>query len=280
MNSKLPSYFQLTRPINLILGVLSIFIGAFITGTIQPLANVLLACISGGLVMAGGYVINDYFDVEIDRANKPWRPLSSNQVKIQEAVIFSIILFVLGIFLSIFIHSIAFLVAVFTSLGLILYSAKLKRTVLLGNLAVSLFSALAFVYGALSVGRWRASLIPAGFAFLFHLGREIIKDVEDLSGDEACSAHTLPVRFGQKAAFVMATWVFAILIVFTFLPYLFGIYGKGYFWIVLIGVDLVLILTLVLIWSRPVGYNLARISMILKADMFVGLTAIYVGTPN
>ncbi|MFQ6116126.1 MAG: geranylgeranylglycerol-phosphate geranylgeranyltransferase, partial [bacterium] len=228
MNSKLTGYFQLTRPINLSLGAISIFIGAFITGTIQPFTKVLLACISGSLVMAGGNVINDYFDVDIDRLNKPWRPLSSNTVKVQDAVIFSIILFVLGIFLSIFIHSAAFVVVVLTSLGLILYSAKLKRTVLLGNLAVSLFSAMAFVYGALSVGRWRESLIPASFAFLFHLGREIIKDVEDRKADEACAAHTLPVRFGQKPAFVAATCVFVILIIFTFIPYLFGIYGKGY----------------------------------------------------
>lgn len=230
--------------------------------------------------MAGGNVINDYFDVDIDRLNKPWRPLSSNTVKVQDAVIFSIILFVLGIFLSIFIHSAAFVVVVLTSLGLILYSAKLKRTVLLGNLAVSLFSAMAFVYGALSVGRWRESLIPASFAFLFHLGREIIKDVEDRKADEACAAHTLPVRFGQKPAFVAATCVFVILIIFTFIPYLFGIYGKGYFWIVLIGVDLVLILALFYMWFRPFSDNLARISMVLKADMFIGLMAIYVGNPN
>jgi geranylgeranylglycerol-phosphate geranylgeranyltransferase len=278
MNSKPTGFFRLARPLNLSLGVISIFIGAFVTGTIQPLTNLLLACISGGLVMAGGNVINDYFDIDIDRLDKPGRPLVSGKVKIKDAIIFSIILFVLGIFLSIFIHYFAFLIAVFISGGLILYGAKLKRTVLLGNLAVSLFSAMAFIYGALSVGRWRESLIPAGFAFLFHLGREIIKDVQDLKADEACSAHTLPVRFGEKVAFVTATCVFGILIIFTLIPYLLGIYGKGYFWTVLIGVDLVLIITLGWVWIRPLSGNLARTSMVLKADMFVGLLAIYIGT--
>ncbi len=230
--------------------------------------------------MAGGNAINDYFDVDIDRLNKPWRPLASDRVKVKEAMIFSIILFVLGIFLSIFIHPTASLVAILVSLGLVLYSARLKRTILIGNLAVSGFSAMAFVYGALSVGRWRESVIPAGFAFLFHLGREIIKDVEDAKADEACSVQTLPVRFGSKVAVVTATCVFGTLIFFTLVPYLFGIYGKGYLWTVLIGVDLVLVLTLAWVWYRPFGPNLSKVSVILKADMFVGLAAIYLGTLN
>lgn len=280
MNFSSKGYFALLRPINILIGAITIFVGAFMTGTIQPLEKVLLACVSGSLIMAAGNVINDYFDVEIDRINKPFRPLPSNQMDVKAALIFSIILFALGVFLSIFIISVAVAVAVFTSVGLFVYSAKLKRTVLLGNLAVSLFTAIAFIYGGISVGRWQGALIPAGFAFLFHLGREIIKDVEDQNADETSSAQTLPIRFGTTAALAVATVVFLSLILFTFIPYFLDIYNEAYFWTVFIGVDLVIVMILGMMWLRPVPGTLRLISAALKADMLVGLLAIYVGLPK
>ena len=68
--------------------------------------------------MAGGNVINDYFDVEIDRVNKPLRPLPSNTVRLSSVSGFAIILFALGVFLSIFIFPSAVFVVVITSIGL------------------------------------------------------------------------------------------------------------------------------------------------------------------
>lgn len=277
MNSKLKAYFAIIRPINLKLCALSIFVGAVISGSLHPLHKALLACLSGVFIMAGGNVINDYYDVKIDRINKPQRPLPQELLKAHEALKFSIILFVLGIFLSIFINLSALSLVLFTSTGLILYSSRMKNSVLLGNLLVSLFSALAFIYGGLAVGRWRQALIPAGFAFLFHLGREIIKDVEDQKADAAYSTKTLAIRFGQKVALGSATLVYSLLIVVTILPYVLDIYGKGYFWIVLLGVDLVIILGVGYIWARPFPQTFSRVSMVLKVDMFVGLMAIYVG---
>lgn len=278
MNFSVRGYIGITRPLNIFIGVLAIFMGAFITGTIQPLQNLVLACLSGALIMAGGNVINDYFDVDIDRMNKPFRPIPSNIVNREDAYKFAIILFVLGNFLSIFIIWTSFSLAVFASAGLFLYSWSLKRTILWGNIAVSLFSALAFVYGGLSVGRWQNALIPAGFAFLFHLGREIIKDVEDQAADEANSLKTLPIRFGSKVALLVASGVLGFLIVLTIVPYVLNIYGRTYFTVVLLGVDLVIIVILYLMWVYPYPQYLRRISLVLKADMFVGLLAIYLGT--
>ncbi len=280
MNFNLKGYFILVRPVNIFIGALTVFVGAVITGTIHPLEKVVLACISGSLIMAGGNVINDYFDLEIDRVNKPFRPLPSNIVTAKGVLSFAIILFALGVFLSIFIFPVAVFVAVITSIGLFFYSAKLKQTVFFGNIAVSLFSALAFIYGGIAVGRWQEALVPAGFAFLFHLGREIIKDIEDQSADKTVSAETLPLRFGTKTALKVTTVVFSSLILFTFIPYIFGIYGELYFWVVLVGVDLVIVSSLGFMWKHPSTQNLRRISAVLKADMPVGLLAIYLGLPN
>lgn len=255
-------------------------VGASLSGTIHPLGKIVLACVSGSLIMAGGNAINDYFDVEIDRVNKPFRPLPSSVLAAKGALSFAIILFALGVFLSIFIFPSAILVAVITSIGLFFYSAKLKQTVFLGNIAVSLFSASAFIYGGIAVGRWQEALVPAGFAFLFHLGREIIKDIEDQSADKTVSAQTLPLKFGTKTALKVTTVIFSSLILFTFFPYIFGVYGEAYFWVVLIGVDLVIVFALWFMWKHPSAETLRRISATLKADMPVGLFAIYLGLPN
>lgn len=274
------SYVIIIRPLNVLLGMLAIFLGAFLTGTTAPLPNVILACLSGGLIMAGGNIINDYFDVEIDRINKPFRPLPAGQMARSTALKFSTILFTFGIFLSIFVQIFSFLIASLTAFALVIYSARLKRTVLFGNVVVSLLSALAFVYGALAVDLVERSWIPASFAFLFHLGREIIKDVEDRAADSQARAQTLPIRFGERSALLMATMVFFILIAFTFFPYIFNIYGEGYFWTVLLGVDLVIALTLAVMWSNPEPNMLRRVSAVLKADIFVGLLALYLGQAN
>ncbi len=267
----------LTRPVNALISFLSIMIGAAVTGTLEPLQKVLLAAFSGALVGSAGNAINDYYDVDIDRVNKPHRPIPSGRVSRPGALVFALILFAAGVGLSFFVRAEAVWVALGATLLLIAYSAWLKRTVLLGNLTVSTVTGAAFIYGGLAVGRVRAALIPAGFSFLFHLGREIVKDVEDLKGDRQAKAVTLPVVHGVRAAQWAVTLVFSLLIVATWLPYVFGIYNTVYFWIVVLGVDSVLVYAIVAFWWDVRPRRLAFLSNLLKVDMLVGLLAIYLG---
>jgi geranylgeranylglycerol-phosphate geranylgeranyltransferase len=273
----LSGFIALTRPVNGLISFLSIGMGALVTGTLEPGSKVLLAAFSGTLVGSAGNAINDYCDVEIDRINKPRRPIPSGRVSREQALYFAMALFASGVGLAVGIGLEAILLAVGASLLLVAYSFWLKRTVLWGNLTVSTVTAAAFVYGGMAVGRIRAALIPAGFAFLFHLGREIVKDVEDLRGDSHVRARTLPVLFGVRAAQWGVTLVFALLIVATSLPYLYGIYSQRYFWIVLFGVDTVLLYCIIAFWRDVRPKRLAFMSNLLKADMLVGLLAIYLG---
>lgn len=271
------SHVVLTRPLNVLIGGLSIFVGALVTGTVQPLRHVLVACLSGSLVAAGANTINDFFDVEIDRRNKPYRPLPAGRVSRQSAWVQAIVLLVLGSVLGAAIGILPLAVAASTAALLYLYSWRLKRTPLWGNLAVSVATALAFVYGGLAVGRPGAALIPACFAFLFHLGREIIKDVEDMEGDRQEGAATLPIRYGARCALGLATAVYGLVIAATLLPYLAGVYNRAYLMVVLSGVDTVVAYVVLQMWRRPEKLMLHRLSELLKADMFVGLLAIYLG---
>ncbi|MBD3287997.1 hypothetical protein GF337_04265 [candidate division KSB1 bacterium] len=274
---KINAFFILTRPLNVLIAGLSILVGSFIAGSLSPLVNVIFALISGSLIAAGANSINDFFDVNIDRINKPYRPITAGLITKSEAYIFSMLLFLLGAGLGWFINARAFAIALFACVMLYLYSAKLKRTVLWGNLTVSLMTAFAFIYGGIAVDLLDKAIIPAVFAFLFHFGREIIKDVEDLAGDSADNARTLPVIHGRKAAFIITTIIYVILIIVTILPYLFHIFGEAYLIVVFFGVDLLVIYVLFSMWKNPAPANLGRLSTLLKLDMMVGLISIYVG---
>lgn len=274
----LKGYILLTRPLNCVIAFISIFIGGFVTGTIHPLGKLLLAALSGTLVAAAANAVNDVFDLAIDRINKPNRPLPSGMVTSKAAYRYAVILFVLGMACGALIHWQGLLVAVCSSILLYLYSARLKRTVLWGNLTVAFISGLAFVYGGLAVGRTLQALVVGGFALFYHLAREIIKDAEDVEGDAKDGAVTLPIRYGVKSALLVATCVMLLLIGLTLIPYYLSIFSVSYLWVVVLGVDAFLMFVIISMWRDSDPKNLGRLALLMKFNMFVGLIAVYVGS--
>jgi geranylgeranylglycerol-phosphate geranylgeranyltransferase len=256
---------------------MSIFLAAFICGELSPPMNVLLACLSGALITSAANAINDVFDIAIDRINKPQRPLPSGIVSVTGGWVFSMSCFAAGIALSWQINIQAFIIAAIICVLLFLYSAKFKRTVLAGNFIVSLATGMAFIYGGVAIGRVANAVVPATFAFLMHLGREIVKDMEDVRGDRANNALTLPVRYGLRAAKWTAIAVFAALFFATMIPFLLGMYGIYYLVIVMLGVNTVIAYSAVSLCRKTTGGNYRFLSALLKADMLMGLLAIYAG---
>lgn len=273
---KVLSYLRLTRPQNNLITALSVLIGASVSGDVESWGKVLFACLSAFLISAGGNSVNDFFDLEIDRVNKPYRPLPRGEIARSSALVFSILLFLLGILASLWVKPLSILVASVAWGLLVLYSSVLKKRFLWGNLTVSLASALAFFYGGIATDDFRLSLIPAAFALLFHLGREILKDVEDVKGDSSFGASTLPIALGVKFSLSICTLVFSSLIVLTVLPYVLAIFSFLYL-ILVLGADLVVVYVIRSMWSDHSSANLHRLSNILKADMVLGLAAVYLG---
>ena len=273
--NKLASYLELTRPLNNFITIFAVFMGAWIAGLSGYMDKLFFALLSACLISAGGYAINDYFDLEIDKINKPARPLPSGKVTAKSALVYSFILFLIGICISLLIKNIAFILAVTAAVLLILYSFKLKRTPLFGNLVVSLVCGLAFIYGGLVGRNVIFSLIPAGFAFLFHLGREILKDIEDLKGDISSGAQTLPAVSGINISLLLATIVFSVLILLTLVPYYFKLFPLLYLILVLV-MDLFLVYVIFSMWRDQSKKNLGMLSRLLKLGMLLGLAAIFV----
>jgi geranylgeranylglycerol-phosphate geranylgeranyltransferase len=275
--TKIFSYIRLTRPQNNFITALSVFVGATITGDLESWVKVFFACFSAFFISAGGNSINDFYDREIDRINKPYRPLPKGEISPSSVLPFSFFLFSSGVLLSLWVKPLSILLA-FVACGLLIfYSSNLKRTLLWGNLTVSFVSALAFVYGGIASKDFRLSLIPAAFALLFHLGREILKDVEDRKGDSSCGASTLPIQLGVSFSLSICTLVFSFLVILTVFPYIFHIFSLFYLLVVILGVDLVAVYVIWSMWHNHSSSNLHRLNNILKVDMLLGLVAIYMG---
>jgi geranylgeranylglycerol-phosphate geranylgeranyltransferase len=271
-------FIRLARPINVLIAVASIFLATFISKRLEPMANVILACLAGALVTAGANAINDYFDLEIDRINKPKRPLPSGQITPTQTLIFAWSLLCLGLLTSVMINFLAASICFFSVILLYFYSAIFKRVAFWGNWIVSIVTGSAFIYGSAAVGKWQAGVFPAVFAFFMHWGREIVKDMQDVKGDAAQQAKTLPILYGMEVAKRLVSIVFVILMLITWLPFLLNFYSEIYIIIVLIGIYPILILTIYMLYKHPTSRALGYMSGWLKADMVIGLGAILLGS--
>jgi len=193
------------------------------------------------LITGAGNAINDVYDVEIDQINRPTRPIPSGRITVRRSILTSLVLFLMGIVISLYISvEVGFLgclvLALFNSGLLVEYARRLKRTALCGNLSVAYLTASTFLYGGAMVGYSALEnvLVLVLLAFLATLARELIKDVEDVRGDRALGASTLPIIAGKRWAVGIALACIVLGVCLSPLPMLelFGGLGKEYLWLV------------------------------------------------
>ena len=276
----LVTYVELARPLNGAIAFISTWLGGIfaIGNTLNSFSNVKLLYISIAslLLLSAGNAINDYCDYNIDRHNKPNRPIPSGRIRRKNALIFAITLIILGISLCMFVNLYAVYVTVLVSMFLVGYALILKRTPVLGNLVVGILTSLTFISGGIAVGSVRSTIIPAIFAFLFTTAREIVKDLEDIEGDKRENVKTL-ANLNPRLAIIMALSFMSAVIIFSPMPYLFGLYPWQYLVTILLGVDLVLICLGIQLVKNGSKNGYADIQRWMKWDIFVGLGAIYLG---
>jgi geranylgeranylglycerol-phosphate geranylgeranyltransferase len=188
---------DLTRPVNAVAAGLGAPVGYLVaTGTLTP--EVLFLVAGAGLITAAGNAINDYFDAGIDRINRPDRPIPSGRVSSRAALVLSASLFIAGILACIPAGTLCLAIALVNAPLLVLYAARLKRIPLAGNLTVAYLSGSLFLFGGALAGTGGAVRTLPLFliTFLAMMAREILKGAEDLEGDRAFGAVTLPALVG------------------------------------------------------------------------------------
>ena len=267
---KIKAGLEVVRPINGIIAAVSVIIGAVLTkcGLTQ---SVWLAALSCFLITGGGNSINDMVDKDIDRINKPERPIPSGRLSGKAAGIISIALFIAGVSIAGLVSFWLIEMAILVTVLLLLYSFSLKRRGFRGNIAVAFLGGLPFIYGGIAAEFITPTIIPFFFAFLFHLLRELIKDIEDIDGDRGY-AQTYPIVYGIKRARRLMNVLTVILILYTLFPYLAGIYGLPYLISVVILVDIPLVVLLSLIKRDRISFTLT--SRILKTCMLGALCSL------
>jgi 4-hydroxybenzoate polyprenyltransferase len=168
-------------------------------------------------IAAAGYIINDYFDIKIDIVNKPERVVVGRYLKRRWAMGAHQVLNVVGAALGLLLGIWVFLVNVFSITLLWFYSERYKRAPFIGNLIVSLLTGFSLLILTLNYpANRRLVLIYAVFSFFISLIREIVKDMEDIRGDEAHGCRTLPIVWG-----IRRTKYFLYGIIFVFVTTLF-----------------------------------------------------------
>jgi geranylgeranylglycerol-phosphate geranylgeranyltransferase len=276
-SERLTAVVQLIRPGNSVFAACAIGIAAVLFGLdADRWVEIIAAGLVGGFIAAGANAVNDYFDLEIDAVNRPERPLPRGALERPHALIVWGVTSACGISLNVFLHWDAFLISLAAVLLLLAYSAWLKRLMVVGNILVALMTGTAFLYAGVVAGHPEKGVVPASFAFLVNLARELVKDAEDLVGDRAHDARTLAVVAGPRAALLGAAGVLVVLMAGTFLPYAARFYGTAYL-VLIIPVDLVLAAAAVMAVRRPDRTRLSLTSRLLKLAMVLGLFAIVAG---
>ena len=284
--SQLIAFLLLPRPLNALITALSVGVGLWTANAPPTWESGVLAALSAALINGAGNAFNDLFDIDIDRINRPDRPLPSGRVSPFAAGIQTLLLTLAGCLLGFWLSAWHGSIALGVALLLSLYSIFLKNSLLWGNVVVAFVGALAFPYGALAAGDLGRSWIPGLFAFLFHIGREIVKDIEDVAGDRLRGEHTLPLRWGRTRAGWIAAAIYLLLLAIAWIPYVAGLYGAAYA-LALVPVSVLVIYVLVQLHSHharlghrakiAAGCNDHRLGHLLKIGMFLGLLAVLLG---
>ena len=183
-------------------------------------------------IAAAGYIINDYFDINIDEVNKPQRMVVDKIIHRRWAIAWHFILSTIGIICTVIALPILqkwyLILANIVCVALLwLYSTNFKKNLLIGNIVIAVLTgwtiliiffskiSLADAFGNEDIAEhkfFRIGFLYAGFAFISTLVREAIKDMEDREGDEKYGCRTMPIVWGMNASKVyVAVWLVALI---------------------------------------------------------------------
>ena len=191
-------------------------------------------------------------------------------------MIFSLSMFLFGIFFALFLNQTSFILSVVIALPLIIfYSVFFKSSPVFGNLIVSLIISIAFFFIAAINNNFKSIVSISLLGFLFTFAREFIKDIADYEGDKASKINTFPVLYGIKKSIKIAILILISLIFSLITPYFFQIFSIKYLFITIFGICIPIFGIIISFIKYPNLSTFKKSSLILKLLFLVGLLAIY-----
>jgi geranylgeranylglycerol-phosphate geranylgeranyltransferase len=226
--SKAAGFVRLIRPLNCAMMGFAVFVGAVLVDpqlVVDHWVCLVYGFFTGFTLCGAAMVINDFYDRAIDAINEPQRPIPSGTVKPNEALAFMGLLSAIGFALALAVSVLNFAVAVVSLVIVATYLTVGKKSGLPGNFLVSACVAIPFIYGSVTVSGTVGLnvLFFSSMAFLSNTGREITKGIVDTVGDRAEGVKTLAVRYGEKAAAVVAVFFYLSAVALTPITWFMGL---------------------------------------------------------
>ncbi|MEF8833112.1 MAG: UbiA family prenyltransferase [Candidatus Thermoplasmatota archaeon] len=260
------------RPLNCLISSFSILI---VMVTLLGIAFVsyqilLSTAIGMGVVFfftAAGNTLNDYMDRETDEINHPDRPIPSGEVSPKTALVYSSSMFGIGIILSFLLELwIPQIIVISAVVLMIAYETRFKREGLEGNLIISALTGMLFVFGGSIYGEFYLPTFLGLLAFLATVGREIVKDIQDLKGD--MNRNTFPMRVGPKKAEMTASGFIISAVILSPFPYILNLLSIYYLLVILVA-DAIFIYSLLLLKSAEKSQRFIKFAMIIALIAFL-----------
>jgi len=283
---KFKDAIEIARPINCLMGSLTVVIGLLNTRNNVSLdkltINIIIGVVSYIFLAASGNTINDIYDIEIDKINRPERPIPRGSISLKQAKKLYFLYLGIGIILS-YLNTLIFsltwiilvLVPFFGFIGWV-YAKWGKKSGFLGNIIVGVSFSIGLVYGAYL----NSEIIPPYILYFFItafsllVAREIIKGCEDIEGDKNQGVKTLAIKIGIKASRNISVLFALLAVVFFILPTFTNILNIFLF-IIFMVIGLIEVgYTIVLMFISDLKKeDLKKISLLLKIGMLLGLIA-------
>jgi geranylgeranylglycerol-phosphate geranylgeranyltransferase len=266
---------DLIRPVNCVMLGFAVVVGAFVSKppTIMAL-RLALGFFTGFFICAYSMAVNDIYDLEVDRVNRPDRPIPSGRIMVKQASRLSLVMLAVGLacsFLSL--NPLAVVIALAYAFISWLYNSKAKKTGLPGNLIVASSLAIPFIYGGtVSGGSIGGSLLlmMALTAFFSGVGREVVKSMADVEGDAKRRVNSLARANGLGFASGVGALFFLLAVLTSWVPLFTGLANQLYTYGVVIP-DVIFVCLAVAIAVRHDPRSAYRVKRVALAGMTAGL---------
>ena len=274
---KLMGFLRLTRPLNCLMMGFAVIVGASLVSTLNFTTNLLLGFVTAFSLTAASMVINDFYDREIDAINEPNRPIPRGDVSPKEALIFALVLSIIGLIAAFKTNLPSLIVAVIAWIISITYITEGKGTGLPGNFLVSATVVIPFIYGGLTVGQIETStLLFVAIAFLSNTGREVTKGIVDVEGDRSHKIRTIAVTYGERTAAVAAAVFSFLAVCLSPLPWLWGLVSDWFLPPVIL-TDIGMLVSSIMLLRNYSRKNAKRIKNLSLVWFTTGLLAFILG---
>jgi|Deesub1362A_J573_1020465.scaffolds.fasta_scaffold00017_137 geranylgeranylglycerol-phosphate geranylgeranyltransferase len=280
---KLQALWQLFRLEHGFMYGVGVWIGAFIAvGLNVEINSIIFGFLTALFLQAGTFALNDYYDFEVDKANKRRdRPLVRGDLTKQDAMRASLIMIPLGLITAALVNFPSFVLALIITVMGVLYDVKIKETGLGGNSYIAFTMAAPFIYGSVVATRWITWDIAmlSIIAFSAGLGREIMKGIEDVHGDALRNVRSIARELGERKAGIIAGILFGISVAFSPIPYLHpeSAYHGNLVYLGLVFItDVILMYVTVSLWRKR-DYSIKNLRKVSLTGLFMGLMAFLAG---